>query len=206
MPKLVLLIIAFSLSCSAYCQQKTSALELIENLKNGAAIVRLYVNKPKVDLLQKSINDSRTPEAEKKELEKILADHQLDRELYVKHVIKAFKENYTFSKVYFMYDYDQKKLKDGVRSGIFLDENGRLDNSITLEEQHFLIFGRGNNDDIILISQLNGEPLPSEFPASYKRSIFSIFSFVFSTDKLSDYVEKLNGKLKKFYVKKLMVE
>lgn len=196
----------FSFTCSVYGQQKTSALELIENLKNGAAIVRLYVNKPKVDMLQKSINDARTPEAEKMALEKILADHQLDRELYVKRVIKAFKENYNFSKVYFMNDYDQKKLKDGVRSGIFLDENGRLDSSIKLEEQHFLIFGRGNNDETIHISQLSGEPMPSEFPTSYKRSIFNFFSYVFSTDKLSDYVKKLNEKLKKFYFKKQMAQ
>jgi hypothetical protein len=206
MQKFVLLLIVFSFTCSSYGQQKTSALDFIENLKNGAAIVRLYVNKPKMDMLQKSINDARTPESEKKALEKILADHQMDRELYVKHVIKAFKENYTFSKVYFMYDYDQKKLKDGVRSGIFLDANGKLDSSIELEEQHFLIFGRGNNDETILISQLNGEPLPSEFPTSYKRSIFNFFSYVFSTDKLSDYVKKLNDKLKKFYVKRLMAQ
>ncbi len=188
-------------STLAFSQQKTTAGDLITNLKNGAAIVRLYMNKPKIDILNKSINDGKTSLESKKTLQNMLDEHRADRNEYVHRVIKAFKENYTFSKVYFMYDYDHKKLKEGIKSGIFLNDQGIQDPSIVLLEDHFLIFARGNNDDSIIISQLNGEEMPKEFPVTYKRSIINLFSMVFSTDKLGDFVGKLNQKLKKFYAK-----
>jgi hypothetical protein len=206
MARFVFIIAASFVSSVVFCQQNTTAEELIANLKNGAAIVRLYMNKPKSDMLVKSINDDKSTESYKKAVQKMLDEHQSDRAAYVLHVIKAFKQNYTFSKVYFMYDYDQKKLKDGIKSGIFLNEIGVPDPSIVLTESHFLIFGRGNNDESIIISQLNGEEMPKEFPVTYKRTVFDVFSFVFSTDKLSNFVGKLNQKLKKFYTKKLMAE
>ncbi len=207
MHRILYFIVAVFISNTVLGQSKVStSSELIENLKNGAAVVRLYMNKPKVDMLQKSINDERTGANEKMALQKMLNEHQEDRAAYVQRTIKAFNDNYNFSKVYFMYDYDQKKLKEGVKLGIFLNESGNLDPSIVLNEEHLLIFGRGSNDDSVVISQLNGEEMPKEFPTTYKRSVIHLFSFVFSKDKLGNFVGKLNQKLKKFYFKKTMGE
>jgi hypothetical protein len=206
MSRFILIVVATFLSVVLFSQQNTTAGELIANLKNGAAVVRLYMNKPKVDMLTKSIKDDKTNESYRKAAQKMLDKHQSDRAIYVQQVIKAFTEKYTFSKVYFMYDYDQKKLKEGVKSGIFLNGKGLKDSTIVLKESHFLIFGRGHNDESIIISQLNGEEMPKEFPVTYKRSIVDLFSFIFPNDKLGNFVAKLNQKLKKFYTKKLMAE
>jgi hypothetical protein len=180
--------------------QETTSIQKIEELKNGVALVRLYMNKPKVDMLQKTINDDKTDTNTKASLKRTLDAHIADRNNYKMKVIKAFTEKYNFSKVFFMYDYDQKKLKEGIKSGYFLDNNGEVDPSISIENKSFLIFGRGNNDETVVISQLSGEPLPKGFPVDYKPSILGIFNAVFPKDKLGNYISKLNKKLKNFYM------
>ncbi len=192
-----ILICLFFFSISIIAQ--TTANDMIINLKKGAAVVRLYMNKPKIDMLKKTIDDKDTDIELRENLRKTLKDHLKDRESYKKNVISAFKRNYNFSKVYFMNDYDIGLLKSGEKKGYFLNDDGEIDGEIVLNEDFFLIFGKGRNDDEIEISQINGQEMPYAFPKTYNRSVIDIFSFIFSKNKLDNYVEKLNDKLDRYF-------
>jgi hypothetical protein len=173
-------------------QEDSSAKDIMNKYKNGAAIVRLYMNKPKTDLLHKSIASTDNP-IERKALQKMLDEHLTSREKYKLKIIKAFIENYKFAKTYFIYDYNIVKLNEGIRSGIFLNDKGDIDNSITMSENNYLIFKRGNDDNKIELISPDNQALPSIIPTKYNRNIGSIFSQLFNPkDELSESIEKLN--------------
>jgi hypothetical protein len=88
----IFLIGAFILMCN-HVRSQSSNNDIINEYKNGAAVVRLYVNKPKSDLLSKSIAQAESKE-EKSTLQKMLDQHVADRNIYKKKVIKAFIEKY----------------------------------------------------------------------------------------------------------------
>ena len=175
-------------------------------LKNGAAIVRIYMNKPKSDLLNKTINNGQLEEKNRKSLEKTLADHEEDRKKYKKRVINAFRSKYTFTKLYFIHDYDQKRLKSGEKSGFFLNDNGEVDNNIVLDQANYFIFGRGNDDNTFIVFDKDGLALPKAFPDRYNRNVFQGMVSAFSNeDKLINYVSNLNKK-HKTYLRKVKDE
>lgn len=54
-------------------------------------------------------------------------------------LISGFTIEYGFSDVYFVYDSSLTNLKNGVTNGIFVDNNGEIDNSIQLKQANFYI-------------------------------------------------------------------
>ncbi|HRD07081.1 MAG TPA: hypothetical protein PK037_05930 [Saprospiraceae bacterium] len=173
----------------------STAAEQLAGLHNGTLVVRIYMNKNKADLLQKTIQDPATSEEKRKSLSHLLKTHLEDRELYKKNVIKAFRNEYHFSKVVFIHDYDQKKLANGREAGIFLNDQGIVDPSIKMESDYYLLCGRGNNDDSFVIYAPNGDNMPTHFPNKYNRNIFEGLASLFIKDKMANYVRKLDGLL-----------
>jgi hypothetical protein len=55
------------------------------------------------------------------------------------NVSKAYRKNYTFSKLYFIYGQSNDSLLNGTRSGIFLDSNLIRDPAIVMTEDFYLI-------------------------------------------------------------------
>jgi hypothetical protein len=195
-----LLLLLLVLPQFVYAQYTTSGEEEINKLKNGAVVVRLYMNKPKTDILTKSIKGAENAK-EQKQLQKQLDDHLSDREKYKAKTIKAFKDNYTFSKIYYVYDYNIHKLKEGTKSGIFLNTSGEIDNTISMSEEDYLVFARGQNDDSVILQSNDGRQLPAAFPTQYNRGVGSIFSILFSPkDKLAESIVKIDKALFKYLV------
>jgi hypothetical protein len=54
-------------------------------------------------------------------------------------LIESFNNSYRFSEVYFIYDNEVEKLKSGTRKGIFVSENGKVDETIELAADNFMI-------------------------------------------------------------------
>jgi hypothetical protein len=160
------------------------------------------MNKPKADLLNKSINDPYATTEEKERLTKALNKHLQEREYYKLNTIMAFKNNYNFSKLYFINDYDIKKLNGGQKSGLFLNDNGIIDPNISMNEDFYLILGRKNNDETWAFIDPSGESLPTEFPVTYNKSILSILKAVFGSNSLNEFITGINKKLHSFYSKK----
>lgn len=174
---------------------KSTAAEQLMKLRKGSLVVRIYMNKNKIDILQKAIQDPGTTEEKRRALSQTLKDHLEDRETNKKMVIQAFKNHYTFSKVLFIHDYEQKNL-NGIQTGaIFLNDQGVVDPGIRMETDFYLLAGRGNNDASFIIYAADGQSMPSHFPDRYNRNVFEGLVALFKKDKIGNYISNLNDNL-----------
>ena len=108
-------------------RRKAVARWQINQLKSGALVVRLHSNRVLVESLKKM---GKADLATEKEHESFAIN---------KNIVKAFKRCYTFSKVYFIFGDHTDTLWNGARSGIFLDTNLAVDNSIVMSENFYMI-------------------------------------------------------------------
>lgn len=180
-------------------ETKSLSEEYIYKLKSGAAIVRLYMNKPKMDVLTKAINRPAVSEKQKVELQKQLDDHIIERKAYVIKTINAFDSIYDFSNIYFIYDYDQKRFQNGERKNIFVGQEGEINSRITMNETFYLLLGRGGNDETFVFYQPDGKEMPIGFPDRYNANIFQGIAGLFKKDKLGNYIHRFNEKLHMYY-------
>ncbi len=102
----------------------------INRLKTGALVVRLRTNNL---LINRLLKEGDTILAREKQIE--TAGINLN-------TIKAYTQNYTFSKVYFIYSGSSDSLLNGVRKNIFLDSNLRVDPNIVMNEDFYLLAER----------------------------------------------------------------
>lgn len=110
-----------------YKRRKIVAAWQINKLKEGALVVKLKTNNHLLEALKK---DGKNVVAEQKRIENLAVNLNLSR---------AFRNNYHFSKVYFIYSTYSDSLLNGKRSGIFLDSTLKIDPSITMAESFYLI-------------------------------------------------------------------
>ena len=102
----------------------------IHQLKEGALVVRLRTNQILIDALLKQGN------------KKLAREKQLEQFAINKNTLFAYKENFTFCKLYFIYSNSSDSLLEGARSGIFLDSNLVVDTSIIMNEGFYLVAER----------------------------------------------------------------
>jgi hypothetical protein len=108
-------------------RRKAVAAWQINQLKKGALIVRLKTNQMAIDALLKSGDEVG---AEKLRIEQAGINTSM---------IKAFKDHYRFSKLYFMYSGASDSLLKGVKAGIFIDSTLNVNPSIRITEEFYLI-------------------------------------------------------------------
>ncbi|MCE3227686.1 MAG: hypothetical protein K0S32_2237 [Bacteroidetes bacterium] len=110
----------------------------VNELKQGALVVRLKTNKTLLDELNKQ---GKTVLA----LEKQKEQHAINM-----NTIAAYKDKFTFCKVYFIFSNSSDSLLNGARSGIFVDSTLKVDPSITMNEKFYLLAERdyGYNSSI----------------------------------------------------------
>jgi hypothetical protein len=99
----------------------------INQLKNGALIVRLQSLKMLTENLNRQGN------------ERLALEKEAEQYLINKNIMRAFINYYNFSKVYFMLSPYSDSLMAGKRSGIFLDSNLTVDPAIEMKEPFYLI-------------------------------------------------------------------
>jgi hypothetical protein len=114
-------------------RRKAVAKWQINQLKNGALVVRLHSNQTLVESLKKM---GKADLATQKEQESFAIN---------KNIVKAFQRCYNFSKVYFFFGEHTDTLLNGTRSGIFLDSNLSVDPNIVMNEKFFMMLEK---DDI----------------------------------------------------------
>jgi hypothetical protein len=102
----------------------------INELKNGALVVKLKTNKNLIDELEKQGNKDL---AEEKRLEAYFIN---------KNIMEAFKDNFKFCKLYFIYSSASDSLLNGTRKGIFLDSALRPSTAIEMNEKFYLLAER----------------------------------------------------------------
>ncbi len=108
-------------------RRKVIAAWQISQLKEGALVIKLKTNKLLIDELTKNGN---TGLAQTKKIETFIIN---------KNIMMAYKDNFKFCKIYFIYSFSNDSLLKGVRSGIFLDTNLIVDPSIEMKENFYMI-------------------------------------------------------------------
>lgn len=110
----------------------------INQLKEGAIIVRLKTNKRLIDELLRQGN------------KELALEKQLEQYAINKNIFFAYKDNFNFCKVYFMYSNSSDSLLNGSRENIFLDSNLTIDPAIHMNEKFYMIAERdyGYNSSI----------------------------------------------------------
>ena len=110
----------------------------INKLKGGAVVVRLKTNSLLIDALRKA---GKNDLANKKQLETYAIN---------KNTMFAYMDKLTFCKVYFISSNYSDSLLHGTRKGVFLDTNLKIDPSIEMKEDFYLIAERdyGYNSSI----------------------------------------------------------
>ncbi len=102
----------------------------VNQLKSGALVVRLKTSKKLIDALRAKGDN-------------VLADQkQLEQDAININTMRAYINNYTFSKVYFMYSNYSDSLLNGKRSNMFVDTTLAVDPKIVMNEKFYLLAER----------------------------------------------------------------
>lgn len=102
---------------------KAMAKKDIVRLKEGALLVRLKTSQNKINALQKVGKEKEAAKAkywQKTQNEKI---------------VKAFKDKFKFSPVYFFYSYSSDQVREGDFQGIFLNDRLEVDSTIIMDKE-----------------------------------------------------------------------
>lgn len=100
----------------------------IHKLKEeGALVVKLKTNKLLIDQLKKQGNYE------------LALQKQLEQFAINRNIMFAYRENFTFCNVYFIYSHFSDSLLNGCRQGVFLDTNLTIDPSIKMTEGFYIV-------------------------------------------------------------------
>lgn len=192
-------------------ERKQIAERAINDLKGGVLILRLKSKRNKITKLEELIASPKVKEVDKKKLRKELErtiDNQNRENLTL---TEAFEKYYTFSDIYYMYDTASVSLKNGVKSGIFLNKNLELDESISIPKGEFFIIRTGTTDsgsttgvDAMVIMDSKLKDMNRPFPYYVRvNSIGRLFVRIFNHKKLikkdsRDVVKKLDANLHRY--------
>lgn len=103
----------------------------INTLKDeGALVVKLKTNNILIDELTKSGH------------KELALEKQLEQFATNRNIMFAYRDNFTFCKLYFIYSTSTDTLLKGAREGVFLDTNLLVDPSIVMSEKFYLIADR----------------------------------------------------------------
>lgn len=171
---------------------------------SGALVIRLKSKRKTIEALKKN----NQPKAAK----------ELEQAVYYenKMIARAFARHYTFSKLYFIFDYSSDTLLKGLRTGFFLDTNLNRQPAIIMSEKFYLLAEK----DVLVESTLGlvpdslansvtetGAPvkqvaivIKNKYGHQLKRP-FPYYVKGTNLKKYSEYVLKLNYKFQTFKYK-----
>jgi hypothetical protein len=110
-----------------YRRRKIISAWQINQLKEGALVIKLKANTLVINALKKQGNM------------RLAERTRLETAGMNTNIMRAFKNNYTFSKIYFIYGSTVDSLLNGKRDGVFLDTSLNVDAKIVMNEKFYLI-------------------------------------------------------------------
>ena len=175
----------------------------IKSLSNGVLVVRLDMQKNKIEAYKTSVASGKLKAKDAERMQSNLAEIENERKAYKENVMKAFTENYSFSKIAFIENDEFKAFRLGNLVNIDADEETKKQLS-SGENIFYLIKGRTDAQWIIVDQDFKrpSSPFPNAFGIGLNR-ILNLF-----TGKKDHFIEnqehlakKINKKLTKFYNK-----
>jgi hypothetical protein len=176
--------------------------------KEGTLVVRLNTNSRKIAALKKSIATASNAK-DRRRLETMLDKTESKTRNENLWLMEAFDSNYTLTPVLFMPDTMATKLKSGVREGIFLDAEQKIDPTVKLEGSFFVAFYGANtsdektNNEGITVLDSNLDALKSPFPyftgrTSIRRMFDELFNKMTDKEHFALLVNKFQKRLLEF--------
>lgn len=184
-----------------FSNDREEAFYNIETLKNGNLIVRLKSQDRKIMAYRAAGN-------------KKFAD-KLERELFEfnQSMVRAFNENYNFSNVYYIYPDDYELVRNEISSGYFLNENLKVDSSISVSfnaDYYFCEYGPVyaetlENSNKSRRKVVTATPVQQEalvIKDEYLTQLLSPFPnhVTIRLKEMDKVVERLNNRLHNFYL------
>lgn len=166
-------------------------------IKAKVAIVRLYMNGPKINFLTKQLSNSELSVKDRQSIQEQLDLHLLDRKIYSQNIISDFEKYFNASQTYFVPDnlwtvFLESKNRESV---YFLNSKGELDSSIQLPgNKAYYVIGRVNEDYDFQIYDQEGFKVPSPYPSTTKHNLISKLKSVFG-DEGKIGVTRFNNKI-----------
>ena len=199
---LLLLLPLFLLNCKNQKALRRASFNEIQTLKNNALLVRLHTAEHIIDALEKR-NLHKEAEATLERVEKGNA-----------RTIEAFKNQYTFSKVYFFHSGESNKLKNkNFDEVVLVDADGNPVQDLSFLKAGYLVatFGMVYHDQLIYtdssdvkypVAGVQGTPglvvMDRDYVQLNKPFPFKI-TFPFSADFKEGAVSVLNKRLNRYY-------
>jgi len=179
--------------------QGTFADVSIHNLHDGFLIVRFPTYRGKIDTLTAMISRAKD-ENTKKKLQKSLDDTKATRDTFFSQYVKAFKENYTFSKTAYFFDKDARDLN----TATYYNLDGEKISLADIDESKlfYLYFERTEDSkiDAMVIYDRKQNKLRKPFPNNFAQSGFNfLFISISSEDYPAWRIEKMNKRFWKYY-------
>ena len=167
--------------------------EALNTLKNGVLVIRLDMQKNKIEHLKEKIANESLDSTSLANYKTKLVKLTDERARYKQNFIKSFDVYYNFSEVCFIESQDFKIFQEG-------DFSYCTDDQITsLEDSNYLVLLKGSRDSHWIIRDRDLKPIKGRFPDEIKRAIapWHAFSLVFEEYNLNRFnkmAEKLNEK------------
>lgn len=211
-----------SASMSSY-PKRVRNVKAIDHIKKGVLVVRLESKSNNIEKLTEAIENPDIDLRMNKQLKR--QRHQMieERDAFNKDLMLAFKNDYDFSDYVFMMDTSSVHLLDGVREGIFVNENCEIDPSISIEGKEFYIMRIGKlvganttRIDGLIVTDKELNDLQKPFPYYINLNNRNILKGMFSRksnfrrsgeDIVEDIMKKFNSfhtyYMKRSYIQKL---
>ncbi|MEN0003751.1 MAG: hypothetical protein AAF798_06395 [Bacteroidota bacterium] len=199
-------------SLSAKEKRRELARVQINELKAGTLVVRIPSDARKIYATQKLLESETLSESARERLENQLAETTEESNERANAIMAAFRNEFNFTKVFFMYDYSMKPLLAGEREGLFLAEAQKVDPDLRLGEQPFFVLRLGKAElqgegrlDALVFMDAEGKDLYKPFPYYLKlNTVTYLIDQLFYPSKafaknILARVKKLNARLYRFH-------
>lgn len=209
-----LFLFSTSLLAQTEVVKETNTRIAIQELKEGALIVRLPSHAKKIAAMEELIQDKSVSKRNKENLKRQVTLIKQEAKLRNEAIVNGFTTAYDFSDVLFIYDSDTKALQGGKTQGIFLNEKLEIDNSIELQERPYLFVRFGQTDlstttgvEGMIITDKNLVDLRKPFPFYVREGGIRYLMDKIFDKKNADMrnmprmAAKLNGNLKDYFDK-----
>lgn len=186
-------------------EKKEFAFNSIKELKDGALVVRLKTNHRKIEIIERNLNNPNLTKAQRKRQEAILEGTLKTRDEFNEAIANMFLDSFTFCPVYVMYDTCSSALNRGVREGLFLGKDNKVDPTIKINETDIFIVNYKKSGaefpfDVLRVRKLK-EKLEDPFP--YYIALRASWINQVNTPRASRAVQQLNRKFYSFYKRSL---
>lgn len=185
-------IILLLLSAGSLVAQSMEPETCIKELRKGTLIIRIPTNKPKIDTLTAMVGRSTDPKS-KERTEKQLQQAIEERDTLFSDYVHAFKNNYDFSAVGYIYDYDARDLNTAHYYNVEGEEIAVAD--LSEKPLFYLYFERTSDSkiDALVVYNRNLQKIPNQFPNDFSRGGLNTLFLKLSGKKFADWrVRKIN--------------